>query len=329
MADVFSEPDKISERAPRVQNYRYKLLNPETNKPETWTRVTTFAKTLDDTSALSAWAERMLVKGLATQPALLRGAESWDVSEHKGAFSKLINEAKDAAGIKDGATAGTRMHDLTEQHDRGEDLLFATDVELHDVDAYQGALSGAGVRTYTKFIELFVAVPEFKVCGKLDRIYGLPSVPELSDYELVIGDVKTAKNVDYGWLSIIVQLALYSMATHYWDVDKDDWVEMPNVSRDRGIVAHLPVGKAQCDLYEVDLVAGRQACELVRAVRAMRSRKDLAKMVGSSRIESPYAARLRGAATRDELSAIWKEASAAGQWTPELEGIGHARLKEI
>jgi hypothetical protein len=79
---IFSEPDKVSARAPHVSNYRYKLLNPTTNKPETWTRVTTFAKTLSDTSALSAWAERMLTKGLATQPELLTGAAAWDVSEH-------------------------------------------------------------------------------------------------------------------------------------------------------------------------------------------------------------------------------------------------------
>ena len=329
MVDVFSSPPVQSTRAPYVSNYRYKLLNPETNKPETWTRVTTFAKTLADTSALSAWAERMLVKGLAMQPGLLRGAEAWDVSEHKGAFSKLINEAKDVAGIKDGATAGTRMHDLTEAHDRGEELLFATPEELRDIQAYQQALSGAGLRVYREYIERFVAVPEFKVCGKLDRIYGVPSAPELSDYALQIGDVKTAKNVHYGWLEIVIQLALYSMATHYWDDEKDDWVPMPDVSRDLAQVAHLPVGAGECTIYEVDLEAGRAACDLARSVRAMRALKDLARPVSSSRIESPYAARLRAAGTRDELSALWKEATAAGAWTTDLEMIGMSRLKEL
>lgn len=326
MTDVFSEPTPQSTRAPYVSNYRYRLLNPETNKPETWTRVTTFAKTLSDTSALSAWAERMLTKGLATQPQLLRGAEAWDVSEHKGAFSKLINAAKDVAGIKDGAAAGTRMHDLTEAHDRGEDIsVFSTEEERRDVAAYQQALDAGEITVHSNFIELFVAVPEFKVCGKLDRIYGLGSLGA----ELVIGDVKTAKNVDYGWLEIIIQLALYSLATHYWDAGKDDWVPMPDVSRDKGVVAHLPVGRAQCDLYEVDLVQGRAACELAAKVRAARSAKGLAKPLASSKVESPYAARLRNCASRDELSAIWKEANAAGAWTKELELVGMARMKEI
>lgn len=318
--------DKQSTRAPHVQNFRYKLLNPETNKPETWTRVTTFAKTLSDTSALSAWAERMLTKGLAMQPKLLAGAADWDVSEHKATFSRIINEAKDAAGIKDGAERGTRMHDLTEQHDRGEDIsIFSSEEERRDVAAYAAALQDGAISVHKHFIELFVAVPEFKVCGKLDRIYSMGTGVD----SLLIGDVKTAKNVHYGWLDIIVQLALYSMATHYWDVEKDDWVPMPNVSQDLGIVAHLPVGQGRCDIYKIDLAAGRAACELARSVRGLRARKDLAELVGSSQVASPYAARLRAAGSVEELSAIWREANAASEWTFELEQIGRARQKEI
>lgn len=324
--DVFSEPPKVSNRAPHVSNFRYKLLNPATNKPETWTRVTTFAKTLSDTSALSAWAERMLVKGLAAAPQLLRGTEDWDVAEHKGAFSKVINQAKDAAGIKDGASRGTRMHDLTEAHDRGEDIsVFATDEERRDVQAYQQALEAGEVTIYGEWIERFVAIPEFKVCGKLDRIYGLGTLGA----ELVIGDVKTAKNVDYGWLEIVIQLGLYSMASHYWDDDKDDWVPMPAVSQEKALVAHLPVGAARCDLYQVDLTLAREICETVARVRTLRSMKTFATPVASSRVESPYAAQLRACASRDELSAIWKAATAEGAWTKELEMIGMARMKEI
>lgn len=322
---VFSTPPRQSTRAPYVSAYRYKLLNPETNKPETWTRATTFAKTLADMSALNAWGERMLVKGLASQPSLLRGAEGWDVSEHKGAFTKVIGNAKDVAGIKDGAERGTRMHDLTESHDRGHELLFVTDEERRDVEAYSRAINEAEITIMPHLIELFVAIPEFKVCGKLDRIYGLGSLGA----DLQIGDVKTAKNVHYGWLEIVIQLALYSMASHYWDVDKDDWVPMPQVSQDRGVVAHLPVGAGRCDVYDVDLEVGREACEVARQVRSLRSRKDLAVMIGTSQLESPYAARLRKAATVGELSAIWQEANAAGQWTTELEQIGRARQKEI
>src|SRR5688572_7322216 len=104
MTDVFSEPPKQSARAPYVSNYRYKLLNPETNKPETWTRVTTFAKTLADTSALSAWELRMVVKGLAMNPSVLAGdVRNWDVSEHKGALQKIATQAKEVAGSKEGA----------------------------------------------------------------------------------------------------------------------------------------------------------------------------------------------------------------------------------
>ncbi len=330
MVDVFTDPATTSTRAPRVQNYRYKLLNPETNKPETWTRVTTFAKTLAETSALNAWELRMAVKGLAMDPSQLAGdVKNWDVSTHKGALQSIATTAKERAGSKDGADRGTRMHDITELHDLGNETPFITDEERNDLEAYKAGIASRGIKAPSEFVELFVAVPEFKVCGKLDRIYGVPSLPGLNDYVLQIGDLKTAKNIEYNWLEIAIQLALYSMATHYWHVANDSWAPMPVVSQTTAQVAHLRVGAAQCDIYDLDLQIGREACEVARAVRGLRSRKDIAKLTTTTRVESPYADRLRACSSRDELSLVWKEASCAGEWNAELESIGHVRMKEI
>ena len=50
---------------------RYLVLPPDGTKPVGYTRATTIAKTLDDTSSLMAWGERMTAIGLARRPDLL------------------------------------------------------------------------------------------------------------------------------------------------------------------------------------------------------------------------------------------------------------------
>lgn len=329
--DIFSEPARASQRAPHVQNYRYKLINPENGRKETWTRVTTFAKTLAETSALNAWEIRNVVKGLAMDPRLMAGAADWDIAEHKAAFAGVAKKAKDLAGGNEGAARGTRMHDLTEAHDRGEEAPFMTDLEKRDLMAYTEAMVGAGIRCYGKYIERYVANPRFKVCGKFDRILGVPSVPELADYALTIGDVKSAKNIDYGWLEIMIQLWLYADATHYWDEDADDWVEMPEVDMKRAVVAHTPVGVGRCDLYEVDISAGLEAVELCEAVRHWRAKsKDLARPLWlSGPPENPYAIAIRQATCRADLTEVWRKANAARAWTKELEAMGMERMKSF
>lgn len=332
--DIFSQPPSRSGRAPMVQNHRYKLLNPETGKRETWSRVTTFAKTLSDTAALEAWGLRMTVKGLAMRPDLLAGASQWDVSEHKTAFAQVAKQAKDLAGGSEGADRGTRIHDLTELHDRGMEPPANVDPgELADVQAYASAINGAGLVVRPEFIERYVAIPHLQLCGKLDRIYGTDANPHLPN-TLMIGDVKTAKNIQLGWLEIAIQLVLYATATHYWDEEADDWVEMPgNLSQTTALVTHVRYGSAACDLYAVDLTVGQEAVDLCQRVRAIRGFKGIATPLwqGADN-DSPHARiaqSIQRAANRQDLSQIWQDASAAGEWTADLQELGMARMREL
>lgn len=331
---VFADPAARSDRAPSVQNHRYKLLNPETGKSERWSRVTTFAKTLAETSALGAWEIRMVIKGLSMRPDLMAGAEGWDVKEHKAAFAGVASRAKEGAGAFLGAERGTRIHDLTETLDRGHDLPEGlSDPERDGVAAYGRAVSEAKLGVLPEYIERYVAIPRFKVCGKLDRIYDTANVDAIGE-ALAIGDVKTAANLDYGWLEIMIQLGLYSMATHFWDERVDDWVEMPaGLSRSTAVVAHVPWDAGYCDMYAVDLTYAAEAAELCERVRAFRSRKDFATPVwrGSAHVTAHdrWARAIRKATTIGELSEIWREASAAGEWSVELMALGKARQAEF
>ena len=54
---------------------------------------------------------------------------------------------------------------------------------------------------------------------------------------------------------------------------------MDPVDQQHGIVMHLPVGKGECTLYEVDIAAGWEAVQLAVDVRAWRKRRDLAQQI--------------------------------------------------
>jgi hypothetical protein len=42
-----------------------------------------------------------------------------------------------------------------------------------------------------------------------------------------------------------------------------------------------------------------------------------------------WAERIQAATTKTELSVIWREASQAGEWTKDLEALGHWRLAQV
>jgi hypothetical protein len=68
---------------------------------------------------------------------------------------------------------------------------------------------------------------------------------------------------------------MYAHATHWWDVEAEQWVEMPVVDQSKAMVFHVPAGLAECRVYEVDIVAGWEAVTHAMWERAWRRRKDL------------------------------------------------------
>jgi hypothetical protein len=319
MTDPFGQPGgAASARAPQVRNGRYRLLGVETGKMETWSRVTTFAKAIEDMSGLHKWDQRLIVKGLGMRSDLHALAVATPL-EDKAALQDVAWKAKEAAGGTEGANRGTAMHALTEKADRG-DVVEAPAEWLADVEGYQKALTAGALVVDTRYIERFVAIPRYNLCGKFDRLYATAT-----SADHYIGDVKTAKDMSYSWGSVSIQLALYANATHYWDDDADDWIEMPKtLVRDTGIVAHVPIGVGRTDLYQVDLTAGWEAAELCAKVRAWRSRRDLSLPMGTAPHwgGSDYASRIRSATCRADLTAVWQDANARGLWTEALEALG-------
>jgi hypothetical protein len=113
---------------------------------------------------------------------------------------------------------------------------------------------------------------------------------------------------------------------------------MPPVCKCTAVVAHLPVGGKECFVYDVDIRAGWEATKLCAEVRDWRKagrkgvlRTHTTAVNGASVVvEQPtWAERIATAATVEDLSALWAEAIAVGEWTDGLTALGLARKAQI
>jgi len=344
MTDVFEapptakDPGRNDEEGIRRDRYgRYLLPDPEGRKEQPWTRATTFAKTISDTYTLDLWSQRMVAVGLALRPDLLAlaaaGAALKDKAEQKAQLQPVCDAAKDAAAARAGSNLGTALHRFTDQIDRG-DTPFVPPPWDSDVAAYRAALAEHGLEVDPEYIEQIVIVQRFSVAGKFDRLTRVAGSTARRVF-----DLKTGRDLSYGWGEIAVQLALYANADRIWDRDAQTYRPMPEIDREKAIVAHLPVGSGTCTMYEVDIGTGWTAAELCDRVRQWRRFRTLATPLSKTVVEPSgtpamngslsYAERIAVATSSGELDAIWREATSKGLWTPALLDLGKKRQAEL
>lgn len=264
--------DRIGAELDKFDRFgRYKLPDPNTGKPRAYTRTTTLAKCLADTSALERWKLRTAADGFARRPDLL---EVIAAEEDKGMKDSLVEAALKAGGAGDAAQLGTDLHHTTELVDAGTmNLEDVPDHQYDDVRSYVFTMARAGIEIIPAYIERLVVNGTIDVAGTFDRVV------RLRDGRLVVADLKTGKNLSYGWGDIAIQLAIYANADGMYDEATGTYEPMPEVDKQTAIVMHLPVGKGSCTLWEVDIAAGWEAALLARTVREWRSRKGLADLV--------------------------------------------------
>ncbi len=253
---------------PKRDRYgRYLLPHPETGKEQPWTRVTTIASTTADRFGLEAWAQRNTVLGIGLRPDLYALAVSSTVDDRQQ-LTRVVKQAQEAAKASSGANLGTALHRITERVDRGDDLEIPQEWK-GDVDAYCQTLADNHVGIQADWIERIVVLPELGIAGTLDRLVTLSGQAAMT-----VADLKTGKDVvKYGTTEIAIQLALYANATHAWN--GTDYDPMPPTNTTKGMIIHLPVGQAECNLHTVDIAAGWETVELALQVREWRKRKNL------------------------------------------------------
>jgi hypothetical protein len=307
--DAFSTPKQAAKESDKYDNYgRYKLLHPDSGKPIKWTRATTFAKSIQDTFALSQWAQRMTLKGASLRPDIVAAVSTLEVKQDKDRVNALVDDAKKAAGDKVAANKGTAVHAFTEDRDKvlvGEPLDRERPVPeefVPTVEAYDAVLRTFGLEPVPGLIEFTTAVKQYEVAGTSDRVYKVTRnmtfklngrTVSLYAGEYVIGDVKTGADLSYGWQEICIQLALYAQGLNtsgVWSWEARRWAKpvtpgnpdvLLKVRTDVGLIPHLPVdrsttGAPLATLYAVDLDAGWSATVLCGQVRSWRKERTLA-----------------------------------------------------
>jgi hypothetical protein len=331
----------------RMERGRYKLPDPDTGKDALFTRVSNIAKVLEDTYHLDQWKDRMLAKGLSMRPDLVMLAGATPLDEKWKFAQDIVKPARDTAGGSEGANHGTAFHSLTEIVDRGEPIPQGTHPDnVKRLELYRQSLKDNRLAVIPDWMERVVLNREHRIVGRTDRALIARDMSVLGDpstgYGCVIGDVKSQKSMDFGCMSIAMQLAIYAHADLVWNEDEGRWEE-PNIelNQDVAVVMHVPsdwptkevaraMGGAPCiqaDIHVIDIARGWELVQVAMNVRAARKEKL------NRKLERPggndWGRAIMNASTKQDLSNIWKAADAAGEWTDELLSLGKARQAEI
>jgi hypothetical protein len=342
---------------------RYRLPHPVTGKAGGFTRATTFAKTISDTFALNQWALRMGGDGLVMRPDLLMQLASTTDAQGK---NKIMEQAKEAAGAKVGANLGTALHAFSEAVDRGEEPNIPPPYRPH-MAAYTALMEQYGLEVVE--IEKVVLCQTYDIAGTLDRIVRFTKdvtvdlvgggTYTFAKGMLAILDLKTGKDLSYGWLEISIQLAVYAQAENIWDKGHLSWTPMPEVDKQVALVVHLPATApgetVKATMYAVDIASGWADADLCAQVRAARKKKGLATALavveeepaaplidpaeplpGHAALwvpdvvrEPTLAERAQAARTEEELTTIWWEAVRKREDTKGLADVIRKRKGAI
>lgn len=243
---------------PRDRWGRYMIPHPETGKPTGWTRATTIAKTLEDTTNLTKWGKRMAAIGTARKPSISAGILA--ALDNPQRVNELVEQAVEAAGGNERRELGTALHRLIELVDLGEttaadNQLFAGEIDAYTVTRDLWQLTPI----HTELILLNVPLA---IAGTADRVY------RDSSGQLVIGDLKTGGYMS--WLANAMQMAIYATSTHVWDYKTGTVTEIPVIRQDHALIVHLPAGENRCIIYPVSIPVGFDATLMALEVRAIR-----------------------------------------------------------
>lgn len=240
-------------------------------EPYGYTRPSTLAKSLDDTTALSLWKQRKTAQGLLMRPDLLtrvagviakaKGDSETDFKT-KQAINAICNEATEAARANIGSSAGTGFHELTEAMDEGLPLEHMTDADRQRIEAYRYATR----HLEPLEAEVFVVNDIVHAAGTFDRLWRLP------DGRVVVGDLKSGKSEAAYPLATTIQIAVYANGKKYDPKTGERSDIHPDLDPKVGLLVHMPPSGG-CELYELDLILGWKAAWVAMQAREIRALK--------------------------------------------------------
>lgn len=327
----FPLPPEGRDYRPTYSGGRYVLPDPVSGVSNRFTRVTSGARTLEETAGLDRWKMGNVVLGLKERPDLLDGVDLYaDPQDVTRQVRRIADKASEIAGANHAAELGTAIHAWTEAVERDGLEVDKVPTQFRPyVRAYLDQLSQWGITTVPGMVERIIYHSGTGWVGTFDRIY------QLADGTRVIGDVKTSKRLDYSYLSFATQLATYANADYMLSLDGKRWEPMPPVGNVYAVIAHVPSNQpGKCELVTIDLEAGAYALDLAVAVTSARSG---ARSAIADRWELPaphapqpgpsLAEQVDSATSTEQLSALYE--AHASEWSEDLTQRGYARLSSL
>jgi len=272
MTNMIGQP--VSDAVRRDRWGRYQVLPPQGEKVQGYTRATTVAKALDDTSSLMTWNARMTALGLAARADLYGLLTAADPDDRK-TIDGICKRASEAGGATVRRDLGTAIHAMLEQSYTNPNYQ-APPQYAPDVAAVHQALADAGARVLPEYVERMVVLDAHEIAGTCDGVLEIGGERFLFDNKT--GSLNSLK---FGNLAWAIQMAIYAHADALYtqgvaaDGSQDVREPMPAVSRERAVIIHIEPGSAHCTLHWVDLTAGFEALQVAMQVRQFRKVKPL------------------------------------------------------
>ncbi|DAZ90102.1 dnaB domain protein [Mycobacteroides abscessus subsp. bolletii] len=310
------------------------IMTPEGDKRVAYQRTTLFIDHLEDGSSdgLRIWQERLTLEGLIKSPELRAELMAWNGELR--VLSDIAKRAARLAGRDEKQEWGSMMHQVTDAMDKGDMMprewwnentkaLEPVPSEARrDADAY---------RIATRCLEHELAehmhvYDDYKVAGTPDRrstyrvrgkVQGRPKIVDLKTGTLHPRMVEA-------------QLAMYAHSTPY-DVINEARQDFGPVDLKRGIVVHLPMKQATCELHWADLTKGWADCKVAREKHQKGLRR---KLTALGRIvelgpDIPLTDRISLACNVEALRDVWAEAAKREELTDGFKDAIKARLAHL
>jgi len=238
--------------------------------PTPYTRFSSHGSCLEDRFGLERWKIRTAGKGLSSRADLFAQMAATPADDTKR-LDALMDQALEAGGGGYGAGLGTALHEFAENVDNG--LMTIADIPSPwdaDIAAYRQTLDDAGLTIEPGLVEVTLVHDGLQLAGTADRFL------RRADGRLVCADLKTGKAIGANPLAYAVQLAAYATSQGY-DIATGKRYDIGDVDHEVGLLIHVPAGRGECHLIEVDLSLGLEAAHLATVVKQWQKRKDVVR----------------------------------------------------
>ena len=256
------------------------IMNPDTGKWDRYKRASSAGKILDDESQLEDWKRRTAIVGAAQRPDLMAQVSVLDADANKGEIRDIVEDCIVTGKGTQRRNTGTAIHAMLDHVDLNHDWTPAPQFKAA-VQAYVDACHNYGLVAVD--VECKCVNDVYRIAGTMDRRYRTTRnlVTPLGEIvpigTIIAGDTKTGQSLEYASGSYATQLAAYTHPdTVRYDVVANERAPFdPPTYQAFAIIVHVDADDGRCDIYWVDLEAGRHALDVAEHVREWRKRTDL------------------------------------------------------